>query len=213
MQCFSGEGPYESAKRLTDILSLTTTLPSTKPYSSSFLTIDDPELAKEKPIQPKVYLSHPGVVASTIFPLPWFIIWAYKLALVFARFLGSPWHTVDSYSGAKSAAWITLQEQATLDELDAERIKWGSSSNRHLECKVKMTEVEGWGWEGHPEDAKTVEADTELGVFRKTIGRKRGVAYTTKEDIVEFEELGAKAWKAMEDLRHQWEDILGLKKA
>lgn len=213
MQGFAVKGPYESVKRLTDVLSLTTTLPSTKPYSTSFLTIDDPELAKEKPIQPKVYLSHPGIVASTLFPLPWWIMWAYRLSLVFARFFGSPWHTVDSYPGAKATAWLTLQEQATLDEMNAEKVKWGSSSNRHLESRVKKTEVQDWGWEGKPEDAKALSADTEPGVFKKTVGRKKGTADTTEEDIVKFEELGAACWKAMEDLRYQWEGILGKEKA
>ncbi|KAF5009408.1 hypothetical protein FDECE_4375 [Fusarium decemcellulare] len=212
-QCFSGEGPYESAKRLTDVLSVTATLPAALPYSNRFFTPDDPAESRDKPIRPRMYLTHPGIVASTLFPVPWFLMWAYELALVISRWLGSPWHTVDSYSGSKSPVWIALQEQSALDNLDAERIKWGSSSNRHLQVEVKKTEIEGWGWEGKIEDAAALEADTAVGVFRKTVGRKRGAVDVTKEDVVEFEELGGKCWRKMEELRHEWEDILGVKKA
>lgn len=211
-QSFQNEAPYESTKRLTDLLLLTTTLPAAKPYSTPYLTIDDPETAKEKPIQPKMYLTHPGIVASTLFPVPWFLVWAYRLSLIFSRFLGSPWHVVDSYSGAKSTAWVALQEQSTLDDADAERVKWGSSSNRQLEVKVKKTEVEGWGWEGKVEDAKALEADKEVGVFKKTVGRRYDVVDVTEDDLVKFEELGAKCWETMEGLRHEWEGILGVKK-
>ncbi|KAM5377292.1 hypothetical protein ACJZ2D_005111 [Fusarium nematophilum] len=207
-QCFRGEGPYESAKRLTDILSLTATVPAALPYSTRFLTPDDPAEARDKPVAPRVYLTHPGIVASTLFPVPWFLLWAYKLAIVLSRWLGSPWHTFDSYSGAKSPAWIALQEQATLDDLDAERVKWGSSSNPQLEVDIKKTEVEGWGWEGKVEDAAALEADTAVGVFKKTVGRKRGAVDVTKEDIVEFEELGAECWKKMEELRQEWGGLI-----
>ncbi|KAF4971565.1 hypothetical protein FZEAL_9810, partial [Fusarium zealandicum] len=194
-QCFQGKGPYESAKRLTDVLSLTSNLPAALPYSDRFFTLDDPAEARAKPVPPRMYLTHPGVVASTLFPVPWFLMWAYELTLVISRFLGSPWHTVDSYSGSKSPVWIALQEQSALDEMKAERVKWGSSSNRHLEVGVKKTEVEGWGWEGKVENAAALEADTALGVFKKTIGRKRGMVDATKEDIVQFEELGAECWR------------------
>ncbi|PNP76737.1 hypothetical protein FNYG_10156 [Fusarium nygamai] len=209
-QCFRGKGPYESAKRLMDILSLTATLPAALPYSSNFLTpddpTDDPTEACDKPAAPRIYLTHPGVVASTLFPVPWFLMWAYKLTLILSRWLGSPWHTVDGYSGAKSAVWIALQEQSALDNLHAERVKWGSSSDRQLEVNVKKTEVEGWGWEGKVEDAAALKEDT--GVLRKTIGRKRGVRDVTKEDIIEFEELGAECWKKMEELRQEWGGLI-----
>lgn len=212
-QCFNGKGPYESAKRVTDILSLAATLPAATPSSSRFFTPDDPSEARDKPIRPRMYLTHPGIVASTLFPVPWFLMWAYELALLISRWIGSPWHNTDSYTGAKSPVWIALQEQSALDELGAERIKWGSSSNRHMQVEVKKTEVEGWGWEGKVEDATALEADTAVGVFRKTIGRKRGAKDVTKEDIVKFEELGAECWERMENMRHEWETILGVKKA
>ncbi|KAF4447365.1 hypothetical protein F53441_9085 [Fusarium austroafricanum] len=210
-QCFQGHGPYESAKRVTDILSLTATLPAALPSSNRFFTPDDPAEASDKPIRPRMYLTHPGIVASTLFPVPWFLMWAYELALLISRWIGSPWHNTDSYTGAKSPVWIALQEQSALDELNAERIKWGSSSNRHMQVEVKKSEVEGWGWEGKVEDAASLEADTAVGVFRKTVGRKRGAKDVTKEDIARFEELGAECWKRIENMRYEWENILGVK--
>lgn len=212
-QCFNGKGPYESAKRVTDIISLTASLPAALPSSSRFFTPDDPAEARAKPIRPRMYLTHPGIVASTLFPVPWFLMWAYELALVISRWIGSPWHNTDAYTGAKSPVWITLQEQSALDELDAERIKWGSSSNRHMQVEVKKSEVEGWGWEGKVEDAAALEADTAVGVFKKTVGRKKGAVGVTKEDIARFEELGADCWKKMESMRFEWENILGVKKS
>ncbi|PNY25471.1 Vigilin 1 [Tolypocladium capitatum] len=210
MQCFTRPEAYESAKRLTDLLALTASLPAARPFSSRWLTMDDgDEGTNEKQMAPpKVYLTHPGVVASTLFPVPWFLFWAYELALVVSRWLGSPWHTVDGYSGAKAAAWVALQDQPALDAAGADRIKWGSSADHTLAVNVKKTEVEGWGWEGRPEDAAAIAADTAVGVLHKSRGRKRGVVDVTAEDIVRFEELGARCWKEMEELRAEWEDIL-----
>lgn len=207
IQAFRSTTPYESAKRLTDLLVLTRNLPSARPYSKSYLAIEDePEGASEPP---RMYLTHPGIVTSSLFPVPWFLLWAYHLSLLIARWVGSPWHTVDAYSGSMSAAWIAMSEQDALDELQAERTKWGSGTNRSGRNLVKRTEVEGWGWEGKVEDI-TLEKDGVTGVLRKTIGRKRGAPTLTEEDLEEFEEMGAECWDEMEDLRQEWAEILEL---
>lgn len=209
MQCFMRPEAYESVKRLTDLLSLSATLPAAQPFSSRFLTIDDDtDAAKKQVVKPKLYLTHPGVVASTLFPVPWFFFWAYELALLISRWLGSPWHNANGYRGAKAAAWVVLQNQEALDESDAERIKWGSSTDAKLINDVKKTEVEGWGWDGTPETGDTIAADTAVGVLRKSVGRKIGVRDATAEDIAEFEEMGANVWQQLETLRAQWEDII-----
>ncbi|KFH47544.1 3-keto-steroid reductase-like protein [Hapsidospora chrysogenum ATCC 11550] len=213
IQCLRpSSAPYESAKRLTDILSLTHTLPSVRPISSSYLREDGTKEDARQP--PKMYLTHPGVVASSIFPLPGFLFWAYHLALTLARLLGSPWHTVDAYHGSRSAAWVILQEQATLDELDGERVKWGSAANRANESFVKKTEVDGWGWTGRVEGESESEDHDKDGVvehvLRKSVGRRRDVADVTKEELEDFEELGRECWEHMEELREEWEEILGL---
>lgn len=209
LQGFTRLHSYESAKRLTDVLALTSSLPAARPFSSRWLTVDDDgdEATGEKQqmAPPKVYLTHPGIVASTLFPVPWFLFWAYELAMVVARWVGSPWHTVDGYTGAKATVWVALQDQGALDAAGADRVKWGSSSDRSLAVDVKKTEVEGWGWEGRPEDAA---ADTAVGVLHKLRGRKHGAVDVTAEDIVRFEELGAECWRQMEELRAEWEDII-----
>ncbi|KAH6608589.1 hypothetical protein Trco_001935 [Trichoderma cornu-damae] len=212
MQCFLRPAAYESVKRLTDIISLTCTLPSVRPISASFLRMDAESGgdAAEKPVPPKMYVTHPGVVASTLFPLPWFLFWAYELALVIARWVGSPWHNVDGYKGASSTTWLALQDQAALDEMRADRVKWGSSCDRHLVSGVKRTEVDGWGWEGKPETDETIAADTAKGVLHKSVGRRLGAKNVTEEALVEFEELGARVWAEMEGLRHQWAKIIKL---
>ncbi|KAF7558548.1 hypothetical protein G7046_g5608 [Stylonectria norvegica] len=209
-QCFTGKGPYESSKRLTDIISLTATLPAVKPYATPFFTDDDATVAQHERVPPKMYLTHPGIVSSAIFPVPWGLVWAYNLALIFSRWLGSPWHTFDTYSGAKSPVWVILQEQKALDDLDAERVKWGSSSNRWLEVGIKKTEVEGWGWEGKVEDASK---DTTGALLNKAIGRKSGALDVSEDSLVEFEELGVECWKTMEDMRLEWQEVLDVKKA
>lgn len=215
-----GAAPYESAKRLTDVLSLTHTLPSVRKYSTPYLTADDDDNDddsddEEAAVRARMYLTHPGVVASTLFPLPWFLFWAYELSLALARWAGSPWHTVDAYSGAKSAAYVVLQPQAALDERAAERVKWGSASDRSLAVDVKKTEVEGWGWQGRVESSGGKEDGDEdedgvAGVFRKSVGRKRGVVDVSEESLAEFEETGAEVWRQMEELREKWEEILDL---
>lgn len=211
IQCFERPAPYESAKRLTDIIALTACLPSVRPYSDPFFGVEDDKMAAERPLRPRVYLSHPGVVASSLFPVPWFLFWAYRLMLVISRYIGSPWHVVYGYPGAKSAAWLALEPQAALDALQAERFKWGSSTNRRLDVRVKKTEVEGWGWEGKPEASGSLtDPDGVDGVFRKAVGRKKGVVDATTEHIAEFERLGARCWKQLEDMRLEWERLLNL---
>ncbi|RFU77140.1 hypothetical protein TARUN_5122 [Trichoderma arundinaceum] len=214
MQCFLKPAAYESAKRLTDIIALTYSLPSIRPFSGPFLRMDEESGgdAAEKPVPPKMYVTHPGVVASTLFPVPWFLFWAYELALVVARWVGSPWHNVDGYKGASSTTWITLQDQAALDEMQADRIKWGSACDRHLVSDVKKTEVDGWGWEGKPETDETIAADTAKGVLHKSVGRRLESKNVTEEALVEFEETGARVWEEMERLRHQWAKIIKLDK-
>ncbi|KAL7925193.1 3-ketosteroid reductase [Trichoderma austrokoningii] len=216
MQCFLKPAAYESVKRLTDIISLSYSLPSVQRFSVPFLTMDDESggdaAAANKPVPPKMYLTHPGVVASTLFPVPWFFFWAYELALVVARWLGSPWHNVDGYRGSTSAAWLALQDQAVLDEMQVDRVKWGSSTDRHLVSDVKKTEVDGWGWEGKAETSETIAADTARGVLHKSVGRRLGVKNATEESLVEFEEEGARAWEEMERLRHQWAKIVKLER-
>jgi 3-keto steroid reductase len=156
-----------------------------------------------------MYLTHPGIVANDFFPVPWYLMWAYRLAIVVSRWLGSPWHTIDSYTGARSAAWLALQGQEELDDAEADRVKWGSASGGRLQALIKKTEVEGWGWTGRVEgpDADAAEEGI-VGVLRRSVGRRRDAADPTAESLAEFEEVGADVWEQLEELREEWEEIL-----
>ncbi|KAI1387447.1 uncharacterized protein F4822DRAFT_406502 [Hypoxylon trugodes] len=205
-QARSDKPPYESSKRITDIMCLTADLPSVQkvstPYFSSPATAD-------KPIKPRFYLSHPGVVCTPLFPLNWFLFYAYCLVMYLARWLGSPWHVVGSYAGAGATSWLALADQETLDSLHAERVKWGSAVTRMGHVAPKKTEVSGWGWEGKVENRETLKRDDAQGILRKERGRKWNAGDTTEDLLVEFEEEGRNCWSRLEKLREAWETALG----
>lgn len=207
------EGPYESSKRLTDVLALTSHLPSTRRISEKYFTPEEEETAQRLPVRPSFYLTHPGVVASNLFPVPFpfILFYAYKFALYLARWLGSPWHPVTWYGGAVAPVWLALQDDETLQELDAKKIKWGSAASVTGRAEVKKTEVEGWGWEGAVEDRESLARDPATGVLRKVVGRHPQARDLTPDQIVDFEELGCKVWAEMERLRRQWEEFLEIR--
>ncbi|KAL0941914.1 3-ketosteroid reductase [Colletotrichum truncatum] len=205
--------PYESSKRLTDVLALTSHLPGPQRYTKTYFTPEDPETARKLPVRPSFYLTHPGVVASSLFPVPFpfILFYAYKFALFLARWMGSPWHPVTWYGGAVATVWLALQDDETLKELDAKRIKWGSAASITGRMEVKKTEVEWWGWEGAVEDRESLARDPATGVLRKAVGRHPGAMDLNRDQLVEFEELGVQAWGEMERLRKQWEQLLDIR--
>ncbi|KAI1777098.1 hypothetical protein F4818DRAFT_336333 [Hypoxylon cercidicola] len=201
--------PYESSKRITDLLSLTVDLPSVKKMSGRFFASPS---AADKPIKPRFYLSHPGVVCSPLFPLNWFLFWAYWYAMLLARWCGSSWHPVKAYLGACASVWLALADQETLDALNAERSKWGASCTPLGYAAPKKTEIEGWAWEGRVEDREALEKDDpSAGVLRKSRGRKWDAVELTEEKRADFEEDGRKCWAELERLRTAWEAALGIK--
>jgi 3-keto steroid reductase len=207
-QGLKGKGAYESSKRLTDVLALTSSLPSVKPYSSGYLSLPAPE--KQRATPPRIYLAHPGVVVSTLFPLNAFLFFWYRMVMYLSRLLGSPWHTVTAYNGAGAMVWLAL---ATDDELAAkggQNVKWGSSCDRCGNTGLKKTEVEGWGWEGKVEDRDALAEDDSTGVLRKMVGRRSDAVDLTEEKRAQFEELGVHCWKEMERLRAEWEARMNL---
>jgi len=193
---------YESSKRLTDILCLTAYLPAAKPYVSGYIRAPGSK-PDDKSNPPRIYIVQPGVVQTTLFPLNAFMFFWYRVVLYLARWGGSPWHNITPYNGAVAPVWVALQEQASLDAAGAERSKWGSATDRAGNPRVKQTEVEGWGWDGRLV-SKEEEANLK-GLARRVVGRKNNAVDLTEERRVEFEALGAKCWKEMEELRVEWE--------
>lgn len=194
LQAVKTTAAYESTKELTDLLALTSTLPASKPYVDKYLGAD-----RGAGTPPKIYLVHPGVVQTTLFPLSAFMYFWYTVVLYIARWLGSPWHPITAYNGACAPVWLALQEQEWLDGARAERVKWGSSTDFWGECRVKKTEVDGWGWEGRVEEMRALRQQGKLK------GRKPGIVDVTEERLVEFMERGAACWREMEQLREEWE--------
>ncbi|KAL5336780.1 hypothetical protein BJX70DRAFT_371541 [Aspergillus crustosus] len=205
--------PYESSKALTDLLCLTSELPSTASWVKTFRAPDFDKTDTTEPSQPpKTYLSHPGVCATAIIPLALPLFYAMLAAFWLARLVGSPWHNMSSYLGARAPVWLSLSAQSTLDNAEEPyirngggRAKWGSSSTRTGASLVASTEVDGWGYGGVVGPA-VIEEDK----YRR---RKRGVTDLTKEEKEQFEVLGRKCWQRMEELRIQWDEILDQEEA
>ncbi|CZS99148.1 hypothetical protein WAI453_008349 [Rhynchosporium graminicola] len=213
-QGLESEHPYESSKRVIDLLALTSRLPSAQRASASFFDYPKNSSAdkesteakgEETSLRPEIYLTHPGIFASDILPLPGFLVVIYTWVFYFVRWLGSPWHPITPYKASVSAVWVALTDA---DELNAEegnglkKAKWGSATNSSGEERVMKTEVPGWGWNGEVED--TVE-------IQKRIGRKKDAVALTKEKREEFEAICAQTWAKIEGMREEWEDILGVK--
>jgi 3-keto steroid reductase len=195
LQCLRTHDAYESSKRLTDLLVLTSDLPSTKPYTETFFSSNPP---------PKMYVTHPGILATSIAAVFW-LIEPFMIGFFYlARWLGSPWHTVTAYKAAVSPCFCVLAPAAQLDDLEARdgKGKWGSAINSAGDERVARTETEGWGWSGRV-------GETPSGSVVGKLGRWRNMKVTGKEEREEFEVVGREAWKEMEALRVEWEAALG----
>lgn len=184
---------YESSKRLTDLLVLTSHLPSTNHHVSRFL---GPEPSK----RPKMFVTHPGVIATTIFDMNILIHYLMVAATFLARWLGSPWHLIDPYKGAVSAVYAVLSPASQMLEMEEQdgKGKWGSACDVYGRERVGRTEVEGWGFGGR--------------VGEKPSGSlasgRTGYAGVTREEREDFEVLGGRVWGEMEGLRGEWEGKL-----
>lgn len=208
--------PYESTKRLIDLLTLTSELPSVQSAVAPFFDSNQAVSASKNEregegealisVRPKMYLTHPGIFQSDILPLNSFLVAIYSLVFIIARWLGSPWHPAEAYKAAVAPVWIALQPISELDEMEgagAHKVKWGSATDSGGNERVMKTEVEGWGWSGKVESPETVAGKT---------GRRRGTRDVTRESREDFEVLGAKCWFEMEVLRREWEGVLGVRK-
>ncbi|PWW77263.1 NAD(P)-binding protein [Tuber magnatum] len=139
---------YESSKRLTDVLALTSGLECTSPFTASFFRHKQPddniELEKKQNQRvPKMYVCHPGICGTSIIPLNFILFNCMILAFYIARWFGSPWHTISTYSGANAASWLALASDDELEDVQAPGVKWGSACTRSGKQMVKATDVEG----------------------------------------------------------------------
>jgi len=197
---------YESSKRLTDLLVLTSDSVSTRRYTDAFFSRNlsiGHERGNEKE-RVRMYVSHPGVCVTAISGIHWLLVYLNVLALYLVRLLGSPWHPIDAYLGTISTVWLALIDQKTLQELDDDKGKgkWGSATDRWSNDRVVRTEVEGWGFTGTEAQQDTVDA------YWNVHARQGRNAIVKREEIDEFQVQGQRVWKGMEEMRLIWEDIL-----
>lgn len=167
---------YESSKRLTDMLVLSSELPATRPWVESFLPASAASNGSDHEggnARPKMFVTHPGICGTSISDIPSFLTVFVTLAFYLARLLGSPWHNIQPYKGASSTVACVLsppttKTQGTDDGLmnspipsiasapasivESERRvgkgKWGSSCGWDGKEAVVRTEAEGWGFGG-----------------------------------------------------------------
>ncbi|KAK6441555.1 3-keto-steroid reductase [Oleoguttula sp. CCFEE 5521] len=197
-QCITSTEAYESSKRLTDLLVLTSNLPSTAPYTSKYLSSGNGSGA------PKMYTTHPGILKTNIAPVPWFLDFMNLLTLYLVRLLGSPWHPVTPYPGASSAVFCALAPSTQLDDVEERegKGKWGSAVGRLGGDSVRRTEVQGWGFCGKVGVVPDGSVDLKAS-------RWPGWKPLHKEGREEFEVTGGEVWRYMETLRRDWEERLG----
>ena len=227
LQGLATDASYESSKRLTDLLVLTSELPSTKPYVSGYLTADaqtghvgskeaeaeakanvKAEAGQERDdddddtLPPKLFLAHPGICGTSIANLNPLLNLCMLFAFHISRLLGSPWHTISPYLGACSMVWLSLCPLTDLeifeDSKRHKKAKWGSSADVFGRERVMLTEVGGWGWSGRVGEAND-------GKMKVAGGSWRGLERVTEESREGFEGLGRRAWAEMEGLRKEWE--------
>lgn len=194
IQCLAGDQPYESSKRLTDLMAITSVLPCTQSHVTKYLDYEQPS---EKTTKPRIYLSHPGITQTTIMPLFFVLDYVSKLVAFISRWLGSQWHVVTVDKGAVAAVWLALAKQSTLDTMEQREGvgKWGSATDVWGNERVERTEMEGWGWGG--KIGETV---------RK--GRSPYAKELTQESKEKFVRDGETSWKELEKMRVDWEKRL-----
>jgi 3-keto steroid reductase len=145
------EFSYESSKCITDVLALTSSLTVTKPWAESFFRAEGEEAVRtEGRGSVKTYVCHPGICATAMIDLHPILWYCMTLSFFIARWLGSPWHTISTHTGANSAVHLALAREEELAEGMAERVKWGSGCDRAGNEVLIPTEVEGEGdekWE------------------------------------------------------------------
>ncbi|EEP80457.1 predicted protein [Uncinocarpus reesii 1704] len=216
IQALKTRRAYESVKYLMALLALTSSLPSTSPWVDSFLSSNNNHVNGQKSslqngsstsTKPNIYVCHPAVCATSIVPLALPLYYAMLSVCWVARLLGSPWHVLSSYRGAAASVWLCLSPQSVIDTAEAAytalgggKVKWGASCDRWGRESVVCTEVEGWGYGG-------VVGPPQLDGDRAR-RRKRGATDLTADERVEFEEMGRKCWREMEELRVKWDELL-----
>lgn len=194
IQGLASSVPYESSKRLTDIMAITSALPATANSVDEYL---DHAQTTATTTKPRIYTTHPGICGTSIIALPLILEYLMFTAFYLARWLGSQWHPVTVDKGATAMVWLALAKQSTLDTMEEKEGvgKWGSATDFWGQERVERTEVAGWGWGGRTGETKRKGRDPHAKDFNK-------------ESQERFVQTGKKCWEEMERLRIEWETRL-----
>lgn len=191
---------YEHSKRLTDLLALTATEQrATSASVREFVSVSDMADEVDFGPGPDILVAHPGIVATSIVPLPPVLMGLWVATAYVMRWAGSPWHTNTAYSGAASATWLALAAREDIwNKQGTGMVKWGSAVDRSGNARIEKTDVKGWGLDG---SGRPMKGSWWGGRW----GRSIEATDASKGDVEVFIEQGAKVWKEMEELKLAWE--------
>ncbi|UZJ52703.1 hypothetical protein CBS101457_002023 [Exobasidium rhododendri] len=145
--------PYESAKYQCELAALgleelldrsrMRTQPGTPlPYALEENKLQSSHRSGSGVLEPKCYLAHPGVVASSIFAacLNAFLSACMKFAFYLARWTFSKHHNIEGYKGAVAASHVALAPSSHLDT----STRYGAQSDFFAREYVFAGKIDGW---------------------------------------------------------------------
>jgi 3-keto steroid reductase len=182
IQGFKSKNAYESSKRLTDVLILSSATGDGNQWAKRYLGDDgvvqqqqrktrsakQAAAQKNDRVPPKMYLCHPGICITDILPISAILVMGQVMMFYLCRWFGSQWHNVTKEKGVTAQVWLILEDEKVLESNKVAEKKWGSGVNPWGEEKVVETNVEDLG--------------------------------TSK-----FADQGAKFWEEIEELREDWD--------
>ncbi|EPQ27435.1 uncharacterized protein PFL1_04973 [Pseudozyma flocculosa PF-1] len=110
--------------------------------NKGYLGLPPASRALSPELEPRVFLTHPGVVASSMmadFLFSWLEL-AMRFAFYLARLVGSPHHPIDPFKGAVSVSHVSL---APMDHLDPKR-RYGSRCDMWGREYVGSERIDDW---------------------------------------------------------------------
>ena len=150
-------------------------------------------------LEPKSYLTHPGVVASSIFAecLNFFLAACMKLAFYVARWTFSKHHNIEGYKGAVAASHIALAPSSQLDT----SIRYGAQSDFFAREYVFSGRIDGWESNApmgaaRKEKAELLRASTEVSQFGQGEHREGDYVRALARDlIIKCEGTAKRVWR------------------
>jgi 3-keto steroid reductase len=144
-------------------------------------------------LEPKSFLAHPGVVASSIFAdsLNMFMAICMKFVFYLARWTLSEHHNIDGYKGAVAASHVALAPSSHLNT----SLRYGAQSDFYGREYVKALRVDGW-YENEPTGPGKKEK-LEMIEMESSSLHKEGdyVRLLARDLIIKCEGVAKRVWK------------------